>query len=74
VTDLPMTPEQRAAIRKVFERAPIYDTKEDAFAGKAVSFEEFISQAQPELGGYGAVILPWAGMFLCIEKDGYTHS
>lgn len=30
--------------------------------------------AQPTIGCDGAVVLPWCGMFLCIEQDGYTHS
>ena len=28
----------------------------------------------PVLAGDGAVALPWCGMWLCIEPDGYTHS
>jgi hypothetical protein len=28
----------------------------------------------PELGGYGAALVPWCGMWLGIEKDGHTHS
>ncbi len=35
---------------------------------------ELLYKAQPTIGCDGAVALPWCGMWLCIERDGYTHS
>lgn len=30
--------------------------------------------AQPTFGCDNAIALPWFGMWLCIERDGYCHS
>lgn len=38
------------------------------------TFRELMSLAQPTFGCDGAIVLPWQGMWLCIERDGYTHS
>ena len=36
-----------------------------------IQYRRFRKQATP---GPGCVMLPWAGMWLGIESDGYTHS
>ena len=59
-----LTQEQRLALREVYSRG-VNDEE---------SFNTFLSRATFELGGYGAVMVPWAGMWLGIEKDGHTHS
>ena len=33
-----------------------------------------INELQPTIGCDGAVALPWAGMYVLIEKDGYRHT
>ncbi len=63
--DAATTPEQRAALRAVYDRGPI---KED---GRDITFDEFRSKVQ---FGYDCIMVPWAGMWLGIEADGYTHS
>lgn len=35
---------------------------------------ELINKAQGTIGCDGAITIPWCGMWLCIERDGYTHS
>ncbi len=35
---------------------------------------ELVNRAQHTIGCDGAVAVPWCGMLLCIENDGYTHS
>jgi len=35
---------------------------------------EFMDEAKPMGGCDGAVTVKWCGMWLCIERDGYTHS
>ena len=35
---------------------------------------ELVNKAQGLLACDGAVTVPWCGMWLCIERDGYTHS
>jgi hypothetical protein len=38
------------------------------------SFLAFRRKARPMFGGGGAIVLPWAGMWLAIETDGHCHS
>lgn len=38
------------------------------------SLSDFISRAQHTIGCDGAIVIKHAGMFLLVEKDGYTHS
>jgi hypothetical protein len=72
---------QREALFRVFQR----DFPSWVSPGKRISasqlrpvptvqWRRFRKLVQPEIGGYGAVMLPWKGMWLGIEKDGYTHS
>lgn len=37
-------------------------------------FEDFKHSVTPVIGGDGAVSVPWCGMYLCVEPDGYAHS
>lgn len=39
-----------------------------------LTYRQFRATIQPTFGMDGAVILPWCGMWLAIEQDGYTHS
>ncbi len=39
----------------------------------ARSYLQFRRRVQPAIGG-GCVMLPWCGMWLGVETDGYTHS
>lgn len=38
------------------------------------SFLKFRRNVHPMLCGQGAIVVPWCGMWLAIEPDGYTHS
>lgn len=38
-----------------------------------MSYRQFRKQVQPYFGD-SAVLVPWCGMWLGIEPDGYTHS
>jgi hypothetical protein len=40
----------------------------------STAYRNFRRQAQPSWDGSGCVMLPWHGMWLGIETDGYTHS
>ncbi len=67
-----LTRQQIDAINRVYARIC-----QDAEANgeKPITREAFQKEVQP--GGIGmddAVIVPFAGMFLAIETDGYTHS
>lgn len=57
------TREQREALLRIWRR--------DA---NALSYFQFRRTVQPTIGCDGAVVVPWCGMWLCIETDGYAHS
>ena len=65
------TRNQRKALKMVFDRHPIYEHNDSI---SPLTYKQFRRGAQPTFGCYGAVAIYWAGMWLCIETDGYTHS
>jgi hypothetical protein len=76
---------QREALFKVFQRdfpswvSPVVRRKynaagnvlEDLVLVPSIQYRRFRKQAQ---GGPDCIMLPWRGMWLGIEPDGYTHS
>lgn len=62
------TRQQRLAIQKIHGRARAADTP------TPLSYRAFRKTIQPTFGCDGAVAVPFAGMWLCVERDGYTHS
>ena len=71
-----LTKEQRRALKSVFERCPIYPhmTPEEFREGLTaipITYRQFRRGVLP---GPGCVMIQWAGMWLGIEPDGYTHS
>lgn len=78
-----LTLSQAIALHKVYLRTPLYQDHiqmempiqiktEPVFIDQPpMTFEEFVLQA--ELGS-DCIMVPWCGMWLGIEKDGYTHS
>ena len=60
------TREQRVALKRIWER----DLHQD---GKThhQTYREFRKSVTP---GFGWIGVEWAGMYLGIEPDGYTHS
>tara|TARA_R100001086_G_scaffold245869_1_gene177352 strand:+ start:1410 stop:1589 length:180 start_codon:yes stop_codon:yes gene_type:complete len=56
-----LTREQRVAIKKLYDRD----------WNKPESYLEFRRTVQL---GWDCVMVPWCGMWLGIETDGYTHS
>ncbi len=57
------TREQRRAIHLIWRQAD-----------QGLSYRSLRKLAMPIFAGDGAIALPWCGMRLCIEADGYTHS
>jgi hypothetical protein len=39
-----------------------------------LSYKQFRKSVQPCFDGSGCIMVEWCGMWLGIEKDGYTHS
>lgn len=66
-----LTKEQRKALKRVYDRAPIFNSRAD---DKPISYKEFRKTIEPTFGLDGCVMVYWAGMWLGIEADGYTHS
>ena len=60
-----LTEAQRQALTKVYNR-PMTNTADD--------LGTFIDSAIEVPFTDGAYTVPWCGMFLIIEPDGYTHS
>lgn len=54
-----LTKEQRKALHKVWKRT------------EGISYLAFRRTVQP---GHGYILVQFAGMWLGIERDGYTHS
>ena len=70
----PTTKAQRAAIKRIFDRSPIYNTKVAEAMNQPISYRSFRKSVAGTICMDGAVIVNWAGMWLAIERDGYTHS
>lgn len=68
------TREQRKTLFKIYGRCPIYASKEDARVGHQMSYREWRKGVQPTFGCDGAVAVAWAGMWVCVERDGYAHT
>lgn len=61
----PITREQRQAIKRIFDRNSDGSTTYRQFRRRVIS------------GGFGSdryLMIEWRGMWLGIERDGYTHS
>lgn len=75
-----LTREQREALKQVYDRGPLVWDSANKFLvtpepGRSpLTLEAVELSLQPCFGGDGCVLLPWQGMWLGIETDGYTHS
>jgi hypothetical protein len=58
-----MNKAQRKALFKIWSRN-----------SQDLTYRQFRKTVQPYFGGDPCVLVPWAGMWLGIEADGYTHS
>jgi hypothetical protein len=79
------TRQQREALARLFSRGPIRpctrqlllaDSKgiKGVHIAKPLTYRQFRAMVQPTFGCYGAVAVPWCGMYVCIEGDGHAHS
>jgi hypothetical protein len=78
-----LTKAQREALFKLFKRDfPSWEsptTRRNTVTGQlekvpSIQWRRFRNRVTPELAGYGAIMVPWANMWIGIEKDGYTHT
>jgi hypothetical protein len=67
-----LTKAQRQALKRVYHRAvKAYAMGPERFGVHFMSYRAFRRKVEP---GPGCVLIPFAGMWLGIEPDGYTHS
>ena len=64
-----LTRAQRVALKKVFDLYCASQWRD--WNEPPMSYRKFRQLARP---GPGCVMIPWCGMWLGIEPDGYTHS
>lgn len=43
-------------------------------AARGISYRQFRKVVAGTVGLDNAIVVPWCGMWLCIETDGYCHS
>lgn len=67
-----MTREQRVSFLRRYHMAAERGWPDEY--GRNFGVGDYAIMVQSTFGMDGAVVIPWCGMFLCIEKDGYTHS
>jgi hypothetical protein len=71
------TREQRRALKSKFDQlidAYVERVKRGERPTPPPTYRQFRASALPTFGCDGAVTIQWCGMWLCIERDGYTHS
>jgi len=61
---LNLTKAQRRTVHDKFRQSP----------DGAKSYREFRKRIYPEIGSKDCVMLPWCGMRVGIEADGYPHT
>lgn len=79
---IPLTRAQRVALFKVFQRdypSWVSPGKRRTAGGTLTPvttwrWRQFRESVKPSFDGSGCVMLPWKGMWLGIELDGYVHS
>jgi hypothetical protein len=77
-----LTKAQRKALFAVFQRdfpgwvTPFmrHDTRDVIVQVPSLQWRRFRKTVTPYFDGSGCVMVPWHGMMLGIETDGYTHS
>ena len=57
------TNEQRKALKRIADRS-----------NPPITYRDLRENVMCTFFGDGAVTVQWCGMWLCIERDGYTHS
>lgn len=58
-----MTPQQMTALAQIWKRDHQYMT-----------LEQFMETAKPTFYMDDAIVVPWCGMWLAVEANGYVHS
>ena len=85
----PINRAQRIALKRVYDRCPLYDAgfqsgnsaawqnrRLDGTPGHGQGFQPktYRQFRRTVVRSFDCIMLPWCGMWLGIESDGYTHS
>ena len=72
---------QRCALKRLYDRTPLYpsmgkgpQTTPVLPHHKALTYRNFRKYVSPMFDKSGGIMVPWCGMWLGVERDGYTHS
>ena len=69
-----LTKPQQLALRHLWTRLCNDWHYEPVTEGSPPSYRAYRRQVQPTVGMDGAVVVPFANMWVCIETDGYRHT
>ena len=77
-----LTCAQRGALKAVFDRQPLFHTMTETLLLRGTfspKYQDFLPMnyrtfRKKVVPGPGCIMVPWCGMWLGIEPDGYTHS
>ena len=69
-----LTRAQRESLKKVYDRQPLFLAGYYGLDSTRMGYREFRKTIQPMFGSDPGIMVPWCGMWLGIEADGYTHS
>jgi hypothetical protein len=69
---LKLTKEQRTALKRIFDRGPILPAFGEKKPFSYLWFRR--NRVHGTIGCDDAIAVQWRGMWLAIERDGYTHS
>ena len=62
-----LTKEQRIALKRIWDRQG-HNKRGSNYQGTYLEFRRSVQI------GFDCIMVPWCGMWLGIESDGYTHS
>ncbi len=76
-----LTREQIEAVKRVYDRTPVYGDTNRAHQNQNIGYygltqkpNSYLQFRRSVQRGYDCIMVPWCGMWLGIEQDGYTHS
>jgi hypothetical protein len=72
--ELGLTEAQKQAVLRVYHRGPVTKDGHGNRYEKPLTLLRFVDTLQPTYHMDGCIVIPWQGMFLAVESDGYVHS
>ena len=73
-----LTRDQRVALKSLYDRGevrqPVADGRGVIIGTRILGYRDFRKTVQGMFGSDPCVLVPWCGMMIGIEADGYVHS